>query len=221
MTSTRVPYVVVVLLGVVIGLVLSPPELDVRAQTGNGVSIDPDDLAGTVTGAKGPEAGVWVIAETTDLPTKFTRIVVTDDRGRYLVPDLPKATYNIWVRGYGLVDSPKVQSAPGKVLDLRAVQAPDARAAAAVLSCRVLAVVDSRAGQERVPRHWAERQRHFADNDLTTRLDPNAEVGRLHGVPPAWDARHAQRCRPRSARSRRRRRRGSAGFNPDRPAATW
>src|SRR5881396_595942 len=50
---------------------------------GGSVAIDPDDIGGTVTGAKGPEAGVWVIAETTDLPTKFTRIVVTDDRGRY------------------------------------------------------------------------------------------------------------------------------------------
>ena len=55
-----------------------------------------------------------MIAETTDLPTKFVKIVVTDDRGRYLVPDLPKANYNVWVRGYGLVDSPKVQAAPGQ-----------------------------------------------------------------------------------------------------------
>ena len=49
------------------------------------------DLGGVVTGPGGPEAGVWVIAETTDLPTKFTKIVVTDDRGRYLIPELPKA----------------------------------------------------------------------------------------------------------------------------------
>ena len=68
-------------------------------------AIDADDLGGVVTGPKGPEAGVWVIAETTDLPTRFVRIVVTDDRGRYVVPDLPKATYSVWVRGYGLVDS--------------------------------------------------------------------------------------------------------------------
>src|SRR5271166_2962055 len=67
------------------------------------IPSDPNDIAGTVTSSKGPEAGVWVIAETTALPTKFAKIVVTDDRGRYLLPDLPKATYSIWVRGYGLV----------------------------------------------------------------------------------------------------------------------
>ena len=94
------------------------------------VPIDNDDLGGVVTGASGPEAGVWVIAETSDLPTKFVKIVVTDDRGRYLVPDLPRANYNVWVRGYGLVDSPKVQATPGKTLDLKAVPAPNPRAAA-------------------------------------------------------------------------------------------
>jgi len=94
------------------------------------VSMDPDDIGGVVTGPKGPEAGVWVIAETTELPTPLRKIVVTDDRGRYLVPDLPKATYDVWVRGYGLVDSPKSKAAPGKQLNLSAVQAPTAKAAA-------------------------------------------------------------------------------------------
>ena len=94
------------------------------------VPLDSDDIAGVVTGPKGPEAGVWVIAETTGLPTKFARIVVTDDRGRYLIPDLPSATYSVWVRGYGLVDSEKVQATPGKVVNLTAVVAPDARKAA-------------------------------------------------------------------------------------------
>src|SRR5207249_9504856 len=82
------------------------------------------------TSANGPEAGVWVIAETTELPTKFAKIVVTDDRGRYVMPDLPKAGYSVWVRGYGLIDSPKIRTAPGKVLNLKAVVAPNAAAAA-------------------------------------------------------------------------------------------
>jgi hypothetical protein len=95
------------------------------------VAVGNADLGGVVTSANGPEAGVWVIAETTGLPTKFVRIVVTDDQGRYLVPDLPKANYSVWVRGYGLVDSPKVQATPGKNLNLKAVVAPDKKAAAA------------------------------------------------------------------------------------------
>src|SRR5512146_2879737 len=77
------------------------------SQQSAAVRIDSDDLGGVVRSAKGPEAGVWVIAETTDLPTRFAKIVVTDDRGRYLIPDLPKANYNVWVRGYGLVDALK------------------------------------------------------------------------------------------------------------------
>ena len=90
-----------------------------------------DDIAGVVRGPNGPEAGVWVIAETSDLGTKFVRIVVTDDAGRYLMPGLPKANYRVWVRGYGLVDSAAVTSTPGRTLDLDAVPAPDAKAAAA------------------------------------------------------------------------------------------
>jgi hypothetical protein len=94
------------------------------------IQIDADDIAGVVSGSAGPEAGVWVIAETTDLPTKFAKIVVTDEAGRYLLPDLPKANYQVWVRGYGLIDSPRVQATPGKVLSLRASGAPNAAAAA-------------------------------------------------------------------------------------------
>jgi hypothetical protein len=99
---------------------------------GNAVAIDPDDIGGVVTSAKGPEAGVWVIAETTELPTKFARIVVTDDQGRYVLPDLPRASYQVFVRGYGLVDSPRVVAKPGQQLDLKAVVAPDGKAAAQV-----------------------------------------------------------------------------------------
>jgi hypothetical protein len=44
-----------------------------------------NELSGVVTSANGPEAGVRVIAETTDLPTRFAKIVVTDERGRYWV----------------------------------------------------------------------------------------------------------------------------------------
>ena len=94
------------------------------------IAIDADDIGGVVRGPKGHEAGVWVIAETRDLPTRFIKIVVTDDQGRYVVPDLPKATYDLWVRGYGLVDSARVRAQPGKIVNLTAKVAPSARAAA-------------------------------------------------------------------------------------------
>ena len=90
-------------------------------------------ISGVVRSAKGPEAGVWVIAETDDLQTKFRKIVVTSDRGRYLLPELPKgATYNVWVRGYGLADSKPVTARPDQDLNLTAVLARDARQAAQV-----------------------------------------------------------------------------------------
>jgi len=103
---------------------------DPAQAAGDGIEIVADDIGGVVTGANGPEAGVWVIAETAGLPTKLAKIVVTDDRGRYVIPELPKADYKVWVRGYGLVDSTPVDATPGKRLDLTASAAPDARAAA-------------------------------------------------------------------------------------------
>jgi hypothetical protein len=118
----------VVAVAIVAFLASWPSQLS--SQQSTSVSIDNDDIGGVVTSAKGPEAGVWVIAETTDLPTRFAKMVVTDDQGRYLLPDLPKANYNVWVRGYGLVDSPKVKAAPGKNLNLKAVVAPNEAAAA-------------------------------------------------------------------------------------------
>src|SRR5262245_14259041 len=104
--------------------------VDAQQRAAQAVPIDNDDIGGVVTGPNGPEAGVWVIAETRDLPVRYIKSVVTDDRGRYVVPDLPKATYTVWVRGYGLVDSPRVTSAPGRQLNLTATPAPDAAAAA-------------------------------------------------------------------------------------------
>jgi hypothetical protein len=94
------------------------------------IAVDGDDIGGVVRSSKGAEAGVWVIAETKDLATPFVKIVVTDDQGRYLLPDLPKANYSLFVRGYGLVDSNRVTAAPGKALNLTAVVAPTEHAAA-------------------------------------------------------------------------------------------
>src|SRR5689334_3345920 len=109
-------------------LVAAPAQL--TAQTA--VAIDNDDIGGVVTGPSGPEAGVWVIAETKDLPTRYAKMVVTDDQGRYVIPDLPKAKYQVWVRGYGLVDSAKVDGEPGQHLELKAVPAANQAEAARV-----------------------------------------------------------------------------------------
>jgi len=111
----------------VAGFVLAPTA---RADAQTAVAIDADDIGGVVTGPHGPEAGVWVIAETRDLPTRFAKMVVTDDQGRYVVPDLPAAKYQLWVRGYGLIDSPKLDAAPGQHVNLTAVPAPNDAAAA-------------------------------------------------------------------------------------------
>jgi hypothetical protein len=94
------------------------------------VAIDNDDIGGVVTGPKGPEAGVWVIAETRDLPVRYIKSVVTDDRGRFVVPDLPAASYSVWARGYGLVDSAKATARPGQRLAIAATPAPNEAAAA-------------------------------------------------------------------------------------------
>jgi hypothetical protein len=107
-----------------VGMLVSP-----RAQSQSdaaAVPIGAKDIGGVVSSPQGREAGVWVIAETTELPTQFRRIVVTDDQGRYLVPDLPQADYSVWVRGYALVDSPKMRAKPGQRLDLAAASAPSA-----------------------------------------------------------------------------------------------
>src|SRR5437660_11409559 len=108
----------------------APARVSAQQATDPALHVGERDLGGVVSGPGGPEAGVWVTAETTDLPTQFAKIVVTDDRGRYVIPDLPKATYKVWVRGYGLIDSPKVQTPQGKMLNLTAVAAPTAAAAA-------------------------------------------------------------------------------------------
>src|SRR5262245_63494064 len=110
-------YLTVAAIGIASLLAAAPAQL--RAQTA--VAIDENDIGGLVTGANGPEAGVWVIAETTDLPTRYTKTVVTDDQGRYVIPDLPSANYQIWVRGYGLVDSPRMRAKPGQIVNHTAV----------------------------------------------------------------------------------------------------
>ena len=132
MTHKRHLYLSAAAIGFAALLAAAPAQLSAQVA----VAIDNDDIGGVVTGPNGPEAGVWVIAETTR-----PRHQVRQD-GRYrrpgplCLPDLPKAKYNVWVRGYGLVDSAKVDSEPGKTLNLTAVAGAERGSGCGVLSGR-------------------------------------------------------------------------------------
>ena len=121
--TRRIPYGLVAVAGV--AALVSALSAQ-QAPAGDGA------LRGVVNGAAGPEAGVWVIAETDDLDTRFRKIVVTGEDGRFLAPDLPAADYRVWVRGYGLVDSEPVAAQPGDSVTLRATPAGSPREAARV-----------------------------------------------------------------------------------------
>ena len=177
-------------LALAVGLVTSLTWVSAQQGGGATVAIDADDIGGVVTSSKGPEAGVWVIAETTDLPTKFTKIVVTDDQGRYVLPDLPQASYQVFVRGYGLVDSPRVRTALGQRLDLKAVVAPDGRAAAQVYPANywlgLLEIPQGRTPGERVALETkACFSCHQVGNRATRELTKG--VGSFASTLEAWD----------------------------------
>lgn len=130
MSSKRLQFLRASAVALAAFLAVSLVTIKAQQPAGAAVKINDNDIGGVVTSSKGPEAGVWVIAETNDLGTKYSKTVVTDDHGRYVIPQLPKATYTVWVRGYGLVDSAKTKTVPGKNLNLTAVIAPSAKAAA-------------------------------------------------------------------------------------------
>ena len=111
-SHVRVALLSLVLSGLIAALVADPSAQQASRPEGS--------ISGVVQSSQGPEAGVWVIAETNDLPTQFVKIVVTNDDGRFLVPELPAATYDVWVRGYGLVDSTPIEASPGATLTLNA-----------------------------------------------------------------------------------------------------
>ena len=114
----------------------SPGSAPARLRTVR-IAIDADDIGGVVTSANGPEAGVWVIAETTDLPHQAAKIVVTDDRG-----PLPacltcrRRTTRCGCAAMASSIREGADSAPGKLLNLTAVVAPSASRSGPVLSGR-------------------------------------------------------------------------------------
>ena len=185
------------------------------------VAIDNDDIGGVVTGPKGPEAGVWVIAETTDLPTKYAKIVVTDDQGRYVLPDLPKAKYKVWVRGYGLVDSAKVDAEPGRQLNLSAVVAPNEKAAAEYYPPIYWYSMLRIPPKSEFPGTGPPGQRHQSRYAHPASLARRRQIARLQVVPRARHAGHAHDSDGSSATSPIRAMPGCAASRPDRPWARW
>ena len=161
--------------------------------TGANASAAGDDIGGVVRSAAGGEAGVWVIAETDDLETTFRKIVVTGDDGRFLVPDLPDADYEVWVRGYGLVDSDKHPARPGDDVTLAVTAAATPQEAARIYPSQLLVLAAGSAGRERVSGHGAGRQRHQRAHAAPGRVGRPAQ-GRLPALPP--DGQHGD---PRDA----------------------
>ena len=117
--------VVSLALSAVIAVFMAIPSAEEAAAASDGY------ISGVVESSDGLEAGVWVIAETEELETKFAKSVVTDDNGRFVLPELPDVAYDVWVRGYGLVDSEKVKLSPSdEEVQLTGVVAPNEIAAA-------------------------------------------------------------------------------------------
>ena len=149
------------------------------------VGLDDDDIGGVVTSPNGPEAGVWVIAETDDFPTRLRKIVVTDDEGRYVLPDLPDANYEIWVRGYGLADSPKVAGTTrADARSDRGASRLNRAGGRRRLPGQLLVRADAGARPVGVPGHGRGRQRHTADRADAGPLGRSPQAG-LPALPPA------------------------------------
>ena len=180
---------------VVISLALLPTGMSACQMGGGAVAIDQDDLGGVVTSGKGPEGGVWVIAETTDLPTKFVRIVVTDDEGRYLVPDLPQATYRCMgarLRSGGLAQGPDYpRHGPGP--ERHGSSQPSG--GGSILPGQLLVLPAPSSRQERIPRHRPLGQRDFRKHKEPGPVDQTRQDRRLPDLPSDGEQGH-----PRAAR---------------------
>src|SRR5712675_1559356 len=122
-----------------------------------GLQVDKSSVGGLVVNSSGgkPEAGVWVIAETKSLPVPFRKIVVTDDRGRFLVPDLPAGSYELWVRGYGLKDSDPAKASLGGQVKLQVSNAATPQEAAKIYPASVWVSMIHPPAKDELPKEYA------------------------------------------------------------------
>ena len=153
--------------------------------------LDNAAIAGTVVnGASGrPEAGVWVIAETKSLPTPFRKIVVTDDQGRFLVPELPAASYELWVRGYGLKDSTRTKAERGAQVKLQAADAATPREAARIYPASEWASLIRPPAQETLPAEYKTQEQWLAGLRGCNQCHQlGMPTSRILTRPEQWDA---------------------------------
>lgn len=128
------------------------------------VQIDRVSIGGVVlnSSSQTAESGVWVIAQTKSLPTPFRRIVVTDDQGRFVVPDLPGASYELWVRGYGLKDSAPARASRGERVKLQVANAQDAQEAARIYPASYWLSLYEPPSKEELPAGFTSRDHWIA-----------------------------------------------------------
>ena len=192
MTTRSFSFAAMALIGLALFLAGSVDVTNAQQPASGAIPIDNDDLGGIVTSAKGPEAGVWVIAETTDLPTRLIKSAVTDDRGRYLLPDLPKANYRVcgaWLwSGRFAEGADRARKTPEPYRGRRAKCARGGR----VLPGGLLVLIDAGAGQERISRQRRGREWRCANHEKPGRVAQIAEEWRLLGVPSAREQSHAR-----------------------------
>src|ERR1700680_3742863 len=134
------------------------------AQNISGLKVDKSSIGGTVANSNGgkAEAGVWVIAETKSLPVPFRKIVVTDDQGRFLVPDLPDGAYELWVRGYGLKDSERVSAARGAQVKLQVANAATPQEAAKIYPASYWTSMIHPPSKDQIPPNYASQEQWLA-----------------------------------------------------------
>ena len=126
----------------------------------------------------------------------------------------------MWVRGYGLVDSPKVQTRAGQDAESDGRRRAERKAAAQYYPGRLLVFAAQRAGQERIPGH-GRRQRHLAETSRARLI--------ARGTSKTGSCMTCHQLGDKATREIPARlgtfaiagKRGSGASSPARPAGTW